>query len=432
MKTVLSATRSPLAVVASCLALTSALFSPASSQAASVEWPEFRGPTKQGLSDAVNVPVEWSASSNVAWRVEIPGNGWSSPVLSQGRVYLTTAVQGADGSLSLRALCFASGDGSVLWNNEIFHIAPKEVPGSHQKNSQASPTPILRDGRLYTHFGHFGSAALDLEGKVIWKQTALKYTPIHGNGGSPELVDGLLIFSCDGGSEPFVAALDAASGEVKWKKPRNSKASKTFSFCTPLLIEVNDRKEVILPGSGSVISYNPKTGDEFWRVRYGEGYSVVPRPVYSHGLLFLSSGFDRAIVYAINPVGASGDSTDTHVAWTSAKGAPHTPSTLVMGDELYFISDSGVATCADPATGKVYWNERLGGDFSSSPVFAEGRIYFQNEKGVGYVIKAGRKFEILAKNDLQERTLSSYAVADSALYIRSDSHLWKIGSTARP
>jgi outer membrane protein assembly factor BamB len=348
--------------------------------------------------------------------------------LSGGRVYVTTAAPGGDDSLSLRVICLKAGDGAKVWDVEALHRKGSELPSIHTKNSQASPTPIVRDVKIYAHFGHLGTAALDLAGNVLWRQEALKYIPVHGNGGSPALVDGLLVFSCDAASDPFIAALDAATGEVRWRKPREVVAKKTFSFCTPLVIRANHREEVILPGSGYVGSYDPKTGDEFWRARYGEGYSVVPRPVFADGLIFLSSGFDRAVLYAINPEGASGDSTGAHIAWSTPKGAPHTPSTVVVGDELYFISDGGVATCADARTGKVHWSERLPGDFSASPVAAEGRIYFQSEAGVGYVVKAAKTFELLAKNDLRERSLASCAVADSALYVRTQSHIWRIGA----
>jgi outer membrane protein assembly factor BamB len=193
-----------------------------------------------------------------------------------------------------------------------------------------------------------------------------------------------------------------------------------------LPIDLDGQTQVILPGSGFVGGYDPANGHELWRVMYGEGYSVVPRPVYSHGLLFISSGFDSPVVYAVKPTGAKGNATSTNVAWTQRKAAPCTPSMLVVGDELYYVSDGGIATCADAVTGKSYWTHRFEGGFSASPVLADGHIYFQNENGIGYVIKPGTTYSQVAENNINERTLASYAVADRALYIRSDKHLWRI------
>jgi outer membrane protein assembly factor BamB len=176
----------------------------------------------------------------------------------------------------------------------------------HSKNSPASATPVVTADRLYVHFGHMGTAALDLSGKVLWRQTSVTYPPVHGNGGSPVLVGGLLVFNCDGAKDPFVAALDAGSGEVRWKTPRDTPAKSKFSFSTPLVIEVEGRAQLVSAASGFVGGYDPADGRELWRVRYGEGYSVVPRPVYSHGLLFVSSGFDSPVLYAIRPAGRRG------------------------------------------------------------------------------------------------------------------------------
>jgi outer membrane protein assembly factor BamB len=405
-----------------------ALLPAAMAAAAETEWPQFRGPTGQGISAAANVPIEGDATKNVAWKIDLPGSGWSSPILSNGRLYLTAAVlDAATAEITLRALCCDAQNGHVLWDTEVVRPSPEATAAMHRKNSLASPTPLLAGDRLFVHFGHMGTAALDLAGKVVWRQTGLPYSPTHGTGGSPALVGDALIFSADGQSDPFVAALDAKTGAVRWKTARNSTARKLFSFSTPLAIEVGGVTQVISPGSGFVAAYAPQDGRELWRVGYGEGYSVVPRPVFAHGLLFLSSGFDQPIFHAINPAGATEDATATNIAWTLAKGGPTTPSPLVLGDEVYLVSDGGIATCADARTGAVHWSERLGGNFSASPVAAEGRLYFQNETGVGFVLKAGKTFELLAKNDLAERTLASYAVADHALYIRSESRLWKIG-----
>jgi hypothetical protein len=391
------------------------------------DWPQFRGPSGQGVSKATNLPTKWSATENVAWSVAIPGRGWSSPVIAEGKIYLTTALLERDIPTSLRAICVDAESGKIVWNTEIFHREP--VPSlKHDKSTHSNPTPVVTKDRLYVHFGHLGTAALDLAGNVIWRQTTLGFSSVHGNGGSPALFEDLLIFNCDGAGNPFMAALDAKSGDVKWKAPRNSKARMTFSFSTPLVIEVDGKPQVISPASGIVAAYEPASGKEIWRVNYGSGYSVVPRPIYHQGLVLVSSGFDTPVVYAINPKGASGDVTSTHVAWKERKGAPNTPSIVAWEDEVYWVSAGGVATCADVKSGKIHWSERVGGGHSASPVAAEGRVYFQNEKGVGYVVKAGKSYQLLAQNDLEEASLASYGVMDGALIIRTATKLWKISN----
>jgi outer membrane protein assembly factor BamB len=224
--------------------------------------------------------------------------------------------------------------------------------------------------------------------------------------------------------------LDKATGKVLWRTPRRVEVARKFSFSTPLVIEHQGRRQVICPGSGAVMAYDPDTGRELWRVRYGEGYSVVPRPVYAHGLVYVATGFQQPRVLAIRPDG-TGDVTDTHVMWSIGRSGPHTPSLVVVGEEVYFISDAGIATCADAKTGKVHWSERLGGNYSASPLAAGDRIYFQSEQGLGVVLRAGRKFEKLAENPLGERTLASYAAGDGTLFIRGEKHLFCIGTAER-
>lgn len=416
MKPVVETTVKPLvAVVAVVLVFVSAH---------AADWPEFRGPGGQGHAEVRGLPAEWSTTQNVAWKTAVPGEGWSSPVVVKGRVYLTSALNDTGpAGLSLRVLCFDAATGKPLWNTEALHAA--DGGRKHNKNSHASPTPIVEGDRLYAHFGQHGTACLDLTGKVIWRQTALTYPPVHGNGGSPALTAKALIFSCDGSADPFVAALDKVTGKVLWKTPRKTTAKRQFSFSTPLVITVNGRQQAISPGSGAVIAYDVDTGTEIWRVRYGEGYSVVPRPVFGHGLLFIGTGFDQPAVLAIRPDGA-GDVTGTHIAWKLDRGAPKTPSLLLVGNELYMVSDAGVATCMDAKTGNVHWTERVGGNYSASPLFADGKIYFQNEEGGGVVIKPGKTFTKLADNSLGERSLASYAVADNALFIRTAGQLFRI------
>jgi outer membrane protein assembly factor BamB len=391
------------------------------------DWPEFRGPTGQGLVPSGSLPTEWDPTKNVAWKQEVPGKGWSSPVVVNGRVYLTTAVPVKDTAtkdLSLEALCLDARTGKSVWETKVFQQDGAKAPPIQPKNSHASPTPLVSGDRLYVHFGHMGTGCLDLDGNVVWRNDTIKYSPVHGNGGTPIVVDDLLIFSCDGGDKRFVVALDRATGRVRWQTDRDVNVARKFSFSTPLLITVNGQKQVISPGSNVVSALDPATGKEIWRVRYN-GYSVIPRPVYGHGLVFIATGYEAPTVMAIRPDGR-GDVTDTHVAWTSRKNAPHTPSLLLLGDELYMVSDGGMASCVDAKTGKVHWQESLESHYSASPLAADGKIYFQSEEGVGTVIKAGKQFELVAKNDLGERSLASFAAADGALFIRTEKNLYRI------
>jgi outer membrane protein assembly factor BamB len=255
---------------------------------------------------------------------------------------------------------------------------------------------------------------LDREGQLIWANRNIHYQPVHGNGAAPILTDSALVFSCDGSDQPFVIALDRAKGTVLWKTARNTESLKKFSFSTPLLITVNGKPQIISPGSGAVCAYDPATGREIWRVKY-EGYSVIPRPVFGQSLVFVCSGFESPSLLAIRPDG-QGDVTVSHVAWTLRKGAPLTPSPSLVGDELYLVSDSGIASCVDARTGRAHWQERIGGNYSASPLYADGKIYCQDEGGTGVVLKAGKRFEVLARNSIGERTLASYAVSDGAFH----------------
>jgi outer membrane protein assembly factor BamB len=390
-------------------------------------WPQFRGPTGQGLVGPGTFPVEWNTTKNVAWKQAIPGHGWSSPIVHDGRIYLTTSVampNSPDQDQSLRALSLDVSTGAIQWDVEVFHQDGKNAPRIHTKNSHASPTPITDGKRLYVHFGHQGTACLDLKGRILWRNTGLAYQPVHGNGGSPILVEDLLVFSIDGGEDRFIVALDCQTGQVRWKTPRDVDVAKRFSFSTPLLIAVQGRQQIISPGSNVVLALDPQDGKEIWRVQY-QGYSVIPRPVFGHGLVFVCTGYDSPSLLAIRPDGR-GDVTQTHVAWKTHKAAPHTASPLLVGDELYLVSDGGIASCLDVKSGQVHWQQRLGGAFSASPLHAGGRIYFQNEQGVCTVIQASKQFRQLAKNALDEPTLASSAAADGAFFVRTENRLYRI------
>jgi outer membrane protein assembly factor BamB len=385
------------------------------------DWPEFRGPTGQGHSTERGLPLEWSESRNVIWKTPVPGLGWSSPVVAGGRVWLTSAVRERDGA-SLRALAFDIETGNETVNVEVFRV--RNAVLANPKNSHASPTPIIDGDRVYVHFGADGTTALTTSGEIVWK-ARFPYVSQHGSGGSPVLYEDLLIFSCDGWDAAFVVALEKRSGRVRWKTERRYPADQAYS--TPLVIRVGDRDQVVSVGAYRAAAYDPQSGREIWRVAYRDGFSNVPRPVYGHGLVYIATGFQQPSLIAVRADG-TGDVTTTHTAWTTQRAAPLTPSPLLVGDELYMVSDIGIASALDAKTGVARWLQRLGGNYSASPVFADGRIYFLSEEGMATVIAPGTEFRRLARNQLDGTTLASMAVSGGSIFIRTDSHLYRIGT----
>jgi outer membrane protein assembly factor BamB len=398
------------------------LFALAALGAHAEDWPQFRGPGGQGHSSERGLPLEWSESNNVLWKSPAPGLGWSSPSVAGGRVWLTTAIESRGEPASLRILAFDTETGREVVNAEIFSI--EADPFLNPKNSYASPTPIVEGDRVYVHFGPDGTAALTTSGDILWR-TNLPYEYVHGNGGSPALYGDLLIISCDGEDTAYVVALDKRTGAVVWKTPRRQPFAQAYS--TPLVIRVGVRDEVVSTGAYRAAAYDPPTGSEIWRVEYPGGYSNVPRPVYGHGLVFIATGLQQPSLMAVRPDGL-GDVTASHVVWKIQRGVPVTSSPLLVGDELYMVSDIGIATCMDARTGRINWQERLPGDHSASPIFADGRIYFLNERGVTTVIAPGKQFRRLASNTLEGWTLASLAVSEGSFFIRTDTHIYRIAT----
>ena len=382
------------------------------------DWPQFRGPTGQGVSDEKGLPLTWSETKNVRWKVAIPGRGWSSPVIQGDRIWLTTATE--EGR-SLRAIAVDRNTGAILQNVEVFHLKSAKLTNS--KNSFASPTPVVEGDRVYLHFGAFGTACITQSGEIVWK-TRLEYdNGQHGTGGSPVIYEDLLILSCDGNDVQFVVALDKATGKVRWKKMREGYQA----YTTPLIVSLPGGDQVISPGALRAIAYEPRTGKEIWQVKYGEGFSNVPRPVYGVGLVFICTGFQQASLLAIKPDG-HGDITKSKIEWRLDRGVPLTPSPLLVGNELYMVSDNGIATCVDAKTGQELWRARLGGNHSASPIYADGKIYFLSEEGESVVIAPGRELKHLATNQLDGPTLASMAVSSGSLFIRSATHLYRISN----
>ena len=392
------------------------------------DWLEFRGPNGTGHYVGSPLPTAWGPDKNVAWKTPIPGAGWSSPILVRGKLIFTTAVVVGGGERpdhELRAVCIDSKSGKIDWNEQVF-LEKGTTPRPHSKNGHASPTPVSDGERIIVHFGHMGTATLDLTGKVLWKNDKHPYAPVHGNGGSPILVEGNVVFACDGADKPFVLALDAKTGAEAWKTERNSSAGKKFAFTTAQLIEQDGKKVIVSVASDFVAGYDPKTGKEVWRAKYpGPGYSVIGRPLYSHGLVIFTTGYDSPRMLAVKPSG-TGDITD-NIVWQATKGAPNTPTPIIVGDELYLVSDQGMMTCLDAATGKQHWSSRMkGGAYSSSPIFADGKIIVVSESGVVQIVRPNMKeLEVVGEADMKEKTYATPVPADGALYVRTATALFK-------
>lgn len=421
-----------------------------------VEWPEWRGPGGQGHATgawAKGLPEHWSETNHVAWKTPIPGRGWSSPVIDGRRIWLTTAVETpakaedvqrrlkantGDQPLTLvdrveyRAIGVDARTGKI--DRDILLFDEREPQWVHQLNSYASPTPVLEQGRMYAHFGASGTVCLDTgTGRVLWTNTALRIQHENGPGSSPMLWRDLVIVQMDGSDRQFVVALDKRSGRVAWKTDRsgemNSNPQLKKSYATPLVVPIDGREQLVSLGPNWLYGYDPASGSELWKVRFGNlGFSQSARMVVGQGLMIFSTGFMRPEMLAVR----FGDGQAPSIAWRYTKGVPTMASPVLVGNELYFVSDSGgMLTCLDAKTGHEIYRERLGGDHSASLLHAGGRIFVPARSGVTDVIAAGREFKRLARNELAGKQMASFAVADGAFFIRTDSALYRIDARAR-
>jgi outer membrane protein assembly factor BamB len=394
------------------------------------DWPEFRGPTKQGHAGDPGLPLEWGEGKNIAWKTAIPGKGWSSPVIYGDQIWVTTATQEAH---SLRAVCVHRDTGKLIYDVEVFQL--DDPPLINPKNSYASPTAAIEKGRAYVHFGTFGTACLSTEtADILWTNRTLTLDHKEGPGSSLALVGDRLIFHCDGMDVQYIVALDKHTGKIDWKTNRSGKMHENIdfrkAFCMPLVIDVNGRDQVISPGAFHVYAYDLETGKEEWLVRI-PGFSNVPRPVYGRGLLYICTGFTQPELWAIRP-GGKGDVTETHVAWMVKRQVPANASPILVDDTLYMVSDNGIATCMNPDTGEIHWAERLKGNYSASPIHADGRITFFSEEGKAYTIQPSKSFELLATNELDAGFMASPAVVGQAMYLRTKTHLYRIEKPSEP
>ena len=392
------------------------------------DWPQFRGPDGQGHSDAQGLPLRWSEEKSVTWKTSIPGKGWSSPVISGNQVWMTSAT--AKGK-SLRAVCVHRTSGQLLHNIEV--LQPEEPGPHHTQNGFASPTPVLDGKHVFVHFGPRGTVCLDTDGNIVWNNTELEYSAFQGAGSSPILHGDRLILTCDGTDYQFLVALDTRTGKIEWKQPRDhleAAAKKRpiakMAYSTPLVRTIDGVAQLVSTGADHVAAYDVETGKEIWWMPY-DGFSLVARPSFGNGLFYVvgSIKLDHHAVYAIRP-GGKGRIRDEQLVWQRSVGIPHVPSPLLVAKELFVVHDGGVATCIDAMTGKVHWRERLGGNYRASPIEVRGRIYFCNQAGQTFVLATGKEFKILAMNQLDGFFYASPAVAGRALYLRSETHLYRI------
>lgn len=392
-------------------------------------WTQFRGPTGDGHSSETGLPLRWSESENVRWKTAIPGEGWSSPVVLNGRVWMTAAL---DGGKSLRAVCVAQDTGKILHNLEVLKVeAPRP---KHDLNSYASPTPVVEPGRVIVSFGTYGMVCLDdTTGQVLWKNTSLTHDDGgNGPGSSPIIYGDLVIQHFDGIDIRYVAALDKKTGRQVWRTDRSKAITGSpeirKAYSVPAIVQVDGRDQLISMGAYRVSSYDPLTGREIWWVDI-PGFSNVTRPVVAHGLIYLATGFMKPELWAIRP-GGTGDRTEANVVWRAKKQAPNKPHPVVVGERLFMVSDNGVATCLNALTGEEVWQERLGGEYSASPVVVDGRIYFFSQQGTVSVLAPEDKFRVLARSEVGGGYMASPAIVDKAFYLRSKTHLYRVEQAA--
>ena len=451
--------RTILIAMAACLFLVAADAAPQGPY-----WNQFRGPTGDGVSRTQNLPIHFDDTTNLRWKTPIHDLGWSSPVVWGDQIWLTTAQ---DDGTKFFAICVDLKSGDIIHDIKVFDEAQPQ--GTFQRNNtHASPTPIVEEGRVYVHFGAYGTACLDTKtGEKLWENRELKCK--HGvlPGSSPILDGDNLILTYDGEDYQYVTALDKHTGEVSWltlrdgspalgespeQVEREKSADQYKSFATPLIIEYQGKKQLISPGAWTTYSYDPDTGEEIWRMRHeGPAWNLQCRPVFAHGLVFYTTGIAHRLV-AVRPDG-TGDVTDTHLVW-EADRAPKIPSPVIVDDLLFMVNGSGGrVTCIEAKTGERVWRERLpaGGAYWGSPVYADGRIYFANTRGVVSVIAATREFQLLAENRFnleglpqegsldpealntgkifgggrtQRGFIASPAIAGDAIILRTDTHLY--------
>ncbi|MBN2325751.1 MAG: PQQ-binding-like beta-propeller repeat protein [Candidatus Omnitrophica bacterium] len=396
---------------------------------ASDRWPDWRGPTADGHSDATGLPLHWSETKNIVWKTPIHDHGHSTPVVWDDQIWLTTATE--DGK-TLYAVCIDFNTGKILHDIEVFH--PENPQRIHPNNTYATPSGVIEEGRIYVHYGTFGTAALNSQtGEVVWRRNDLNCEHMQGPASSPILYKDLIILHLEGTDLQYIVALDKTTGDTVWRCDRPKELYETIktavylkAYHTPILVDVNGQTQMISNGALLVTGHNPLTGEELWRVRYGED-STISRVVSGHGLFFVNCGGspNRTQLWAVRQ-GGHGDVTDTHVVWKMTRNVPLESSPVLVDDLLYTVSDNGALICTQALTGDEVWQERLSERHGASLLYADKRIYLSSKTGKTRVIKPGREYVELAVNQLDGELWASPAVAGRSLLLRTKTHLYRI------
>lgn len=411
-------------------------------------WPEWRGPSAQGHANASGLPETWSETSNVAWKTALPGRGHSTPVMWDDHIWLTTALEKAAtpdevkrrlasntgdqplvvlSSVSLHAVCVDRNSGKILHDIELLNV--KDPQWAHQLNSYASPTPVLDDGRLYAHFGAFGTVAFDTKLlKVLWKNQELNVMHENGPGSTAVLAGDKLIAHFDGSDVQFIAAFDKNTGKLAWETPRSGemdpRPQQRKAYGTPLVVTMNGTPVVVSSAANNIYGYDPQNGQELWKIHYGElGFSMSTVPVADDQQIYFSTSFGKSQVIALKYAGLK----TPEIAWRNNKNAPKMCSPVLHNGLLFYVDDGGIVSCVETKTGEALYRERLGGKFSASPILADGKLYFCSREGVVTIVPAAKEFKILSQNTLDGPIMASPIADGSALFIRTDKALYKIG-----
>ena len=398
---------------------------------ASANWPDWRGPTGEGHSEATGLPLHWSETQNIVWKTSIHDLGYSSPVVWDNQVWITTATKKGE---TLYAVCVDLTSGRIIHDVEVFH--PERPQRIHRNNSYATPSAVVEKGSVYVHYGSHGTACLDTKtGEVVWRRDDLNCNHLQGPVSSPILYEDLLILSLEGTDVQFVVALDKKTGKNVWRYDRPRELYENIeplyllkSYHTPLVVEVNGTPQLINNGAMLVTGHEPRTGRELWRVLYRDD-NPISRIVSGHGLFFINSGGSPGATHLLAVrQGGVGDVTESHVVWKMTKDVPHESSPVLVGDLLYLLSDRGVLICKQATTGHTVWSERLEGQYGASLLYADNRIYISSKQGKTIVIEPGLTFRVLAVNELDGFLGASPAVAGKSLLLRTKTHLYRVQS----